>query len=499
MFELYWNAFATVLLPQNILAICLGGLWGLLAGALPGISTSMGVVLLLSFTYALSPITAFCMLCAAYCGGITGGSITSILFGIPGEPSAIPTTIEGYALAKQGRAAYALWLFIICSIGGGIFSVLVMMAATPVMANFALRFGPPEFFALVVLGLSVVASLSGGSVLKGFLACFFGIFLATVGTDGITGGERFTFGTTILLGGINFVTAMVGLLAVSEIFEEAEQPFQEYKSSVSYKGLRDELPKLSDYTKHWFLLLRSAVVGTVVGSLPGGGATIVSFLAYGDASRSTKHPEKIGHGSEEGLMAAETANNAGTGGSMTILLALGLPGGNATAMLIAAFMIHGMQPGPMLYASRPDIIYGIFVAMLMSNIFLLGLTIMSIKLFLQLNRLPYTAFSAAIMILCVIGAFGLNNSMDDLYVMFAFGIIGYVMRKYKIPIAPAVLGLVLGDLAELSLRRSLLLSLGDPMILISRPISLILLLAAAVSVLWPLFKKPKMLEGSENA
>jgi putative tricarboxylic transport membrane protein len=290
MFELYWNAFATVLMPQNILAICLGGLWGLLAGALPGISTSMGVVLLLSFTYTLSPITAFCMLCAAYCGGITGGSITSILFGIPGEPSAIPTTIEGYALAKQGRAAYALWLFIICSIGGGIFSVLVMMAATPVMANFALRFGPPEFFALVVLGLSVVSGLSGGSALKGFLACFFGLFLATVGTDGITGGERFTFGTTILLGGINFVTAMVGLLAVSEILEEAEQPFQEYKSSVRYKGLRDELPKLTDYTKHWFLLLRSAVMGTIVGSLPGGGATIVSFLAYGDKTPGEDRP-----------------------------------------------------------------------------------------------------------------------------------------------------------------------------------------------------------------
>ena len=221
MFELYWNAFATVLLPQNILAICLGGLWGLLAGALPGISTSMGVVLLLSFTYSLPPITAFCLLCAAYCGGLTGGSITSILFGIPGEPSSVPTTIEGYALAKQGRAAFALWIFLLCSIGGGLFSVLVMMVATPVMANFALRFGPAEIFALVVAGLSVVSGLSGGSQLKGFLSCFFGLFLATVGTDGITGGERFTFDTTILLGGINFVTAMVGLLAVSEILEEA--------------------------------------------------------------------------------------------------------------------------------------------------------------------------------------------------------------------------------------------------------------------------------------
>jgi putative tricarboxylic transport membrane protein len=496
MFELYWNAFGTVLLPQNILAICMGGLWGLLAGALPGISTSMGVVLLLSFTYSLPPITAFCLLCAAYCGGLTGGSITSILFGIPGEPSSVPTTIEGYALAKQGRAAFALWIFLLCSIGGGLFSVLVMMVATPVMANFALRFGPAEIFALVVAGLSVVSGLSGGSQLKGFLSCFFGLFLATVGTDGITGGERFTFDTTILLGGINFVTAMVGLLAVSEILEEAEEPFKEYKSAVAYRGMRDELPRLADYTKHKFLLVRSAVLGTVVGSLPGGGATIASFLAYGDAARSSKEPEKFGKGAVDGLMAAETANNAASGGSMTILLSLGLPGSNTTAMLIAAFMIHGMQPGPMLYASRPDIIYGIFVAMLMSNIFLLGLTILAIRLFLQLNRLPYSSFSAAIMILCVIGAFGLNNNVDDLYIMFAFAVIGYVMRKYKMPIAPAVLGLVLGDQAELSFRRALLLADGNPIGLVSSPISIILLAGALFSVVYPLFKKPKMLSKS---
>ena len=340
MFELYWNAFATVLLPQNILAICLGGLWGLLAGALPGISTSMGVVLLLSFTYSLQPITAFCLLCAAYCGGLTGGSITSILFGIPGEPSSIPTTIEGYALAKQGRAAFALWIFLLCSIGGGIFSVLVMMVATPVISNFALRFGPAEIFALVVAGLSVVSGLSGKALVKGFLSCFFGLFLATVGTDGITGGERFTFGSTMLLGGINFVTAMVGLLAVSEIFKEAEEPYKEQKSAVAYRGMSDELPRLADYMKHKFLLIRAAIIGTVVGSLPGGGATIASFLSYGDAARSSKEPEKFGHGAVDGLMAAETANNSASGGSMTILLSLGLPGSNTTAMLIAAFMIH---------------------------------------------------------------------------------------------------------------------------------------------------------------
>jgi putative tricarboxylic transport membrane protein len=494
MLEHYLTAFATMFLPQNLIAICLGGLWGLLAGALPGISTSMGVVLLLPFTYTMSPITAFTILVAAYCGGITGGSITSILFGIPGEPSSVPTVIEGHALAKQGRAAYALWVFLLCSIGGGIFSVLVMMVATPLIANFALRFGPPEYFALTILGLSVVSGLSGKSLLKGVIACLFGIYLATIGTDGITGLERFTFGTTILLGGINFVTAMVGMLAVSEIFLEVQEPFQAYKGSQGYGGMRSELPKLSEFKANWFNLVRSPVIGTIVGALPGAGATIASFLAYGEASRTSKHPERFGHGAVDGLMASESANNASTGGSMTILLSLGIPGSNTTAMLVAAFLIHGLQPGPLLLTQKPEIVYGIFVAMLLSNLFLLGLTIVGIRLFLQLNRMPYSMFSAAIMILCVIGAYGLNNNMDDLYLMFAFGLIGYFMRKYGYPVAPAVLGLVLGDLAELSIRRSLLLNFGNPMILISRPLSVILLAGALVSIVYPIFKKPKSLE-----
>ena len=497
MFEHYLTALTTMLLPQNLLAICMGGLWGIIAGALPGISTSMGVVLLLPFTYSMSPITAFTMLVSAYCGGITGGSITAVLFGIPGEPSAVPTVMEGYSLAKKGHAAHALWVFILASAIGGIFSVFVMMAATPVIANFALRFGPPEYFALTILGLSVVSGLSGGSVLKGMISCLFGIFLATIGTDGITGSERFTFGTTILLGGINFVTAMVGLLAVSEVFIEEEQPFKEVKGSAEYRGLRQELPKFSEYKENWSILTKSSIIGTIVGALPGAGATIASFLAYGEAARSSKHPERFGNGAIDGLMATESSNHASTGGSMTTLLALGIPGSNTTAMLVAAFMIHGLQPGPLLLTQRPDIIYGIFVAMLLTNIFLVALSVIGVRLFLQLNRLPYSVFSAVIMILCVIGAFGLSNSVDDLYVMFAFGVIGYGMRKFGFPIAPAVLGLVLGDLAELSLRRSLLLSLGNPLILVSRPLSAILLIFAAVSILYPLFKKPTVLKDVE--
>lgn len=496
MVDIYLQAFATVLMPQNLIAMALGALWGLLAGALPGISTSMGVVLLLSFTYTLSPMTAFVLLIGAYLGGITGGSITSILFGIPGEPSSVPTVIEGHSLAKQGRAAYAMFVYLICSIFGGLFSVFVMILATPLIANFALRFGPPEYFALTVLGLSVVSGLSGGSMLKGFLSCFFGLFLATVGTDGITGEERFTFETVTLLGGINFVVAMVGLLAVSEIFLEAEEPFKEYKGGVQYRGLFKELPPLSLFKKYWLTMVRSPIIGTIVGALPGAGATIAAFLAYGEAARTAKHePEKFGKGAVEGLMAAECANNASTGGSMTVLLSLGLPGSNTTAMLVAAFMIHGMQPGPLLLAQRPDIVYGIFAAMLLTNLLLLVLTGTAIRLFLELNRLPYSVFSAAIMILCVIGAFGLNNSVDDLFLMFAFSVIGYFMRKFGVPVAPCILALVLGDLAELSLRRALLLSGGSPIALVSSPISVILLAGALFSIVYPLFKKPKMLQG----
>ena len=296
MFDIYWQALTTILMPQNLIAMILGSLWGLLAGALPGISTSMGVVLILSFTYTLSPMTAFVLLIGAYLGGITGGSITSILFGIPGEPSSVPTVIEGHALAKQGKAAYAMWVYLLCSIFGGLFSVVVMIVATPLIANFALRFGPAEYFALTVLGLSVVSGLSGGSMLKGFLSCFFGLFLATVGTDGITGQERFTFGTVTLLGGINFVVAMVGLLAVSEILIEAEEPFKEYKGGVEYRGLLRELPPFSLFRKYWLTMIRSPIIGTIVGALPGAGATIASFLAYGEAARTAKHePEKFGN------------------------------------------------------------------------------------------------------------------------------------------------------------------------------------------------------------
>jgi putative tricarboxylic transport membrane protein len=498
MLEHYLTAFATILQPTNLFVIILGGMWGIIAGALPGISTSMGVVLLLPFTLTISPITAFTMLVACYCGGITGGSITSILFGIPGEPSAVCTVLEGHSLAKQGRAAYALWIYIIASVYGGIFAVLVMMAATPLIAGFALKFGPPEYFALTMMGLSIVAGLSSKSVLKGVISCLFGIFLAIVGLDGISGAERFTFGSSILLSGINLVTGMVGLLAISEIFLESEKPFQEYKDSAAYKGLRAEMPKLSEYVGNLWLMTKSSIIGTLVGALPGAGATISTFVAYGAANRSSKHPEKFGHGAPDGLIAAEAANNASTGGAMTILLSLGLPGGNATAMLIAAFLIHGMQPGPLMLVQRPDIVYGIFVAMLMSNIFLLGLSIITIKPFLYLNKLPYAAFSSAIVLMCVVGTFGLYNNMDDLYLMFVFGIVGYYMTKFGYPIAPAILGLVLGDLAELSLRRSLLLSLGDPLIFIQRPLCVILLLAALFSLLYPVFKKPKSVEMEED-
>jgi len=496
MIDHYLQAFVTVLQPHNLLAMVLGSLWGLLAGALPGISTSMGVVLLLSFTYSLSPMTAFVLLVGAYLGGITGGSITSILFGIPGEPSSVPTVIEGHAIAKQGRPAYALWVYLLCSIYGGLFSVVIMIVATPLIAAFALKFGPAEYFALTVLGLSVVSGLSGGSMLKGFLSCFLGLFLATVGTDGITGEERYTFDTTILLGGINFVVAMVGLLAVSEIFVEAEEPFKEYKGGVAYRGMLHEFPPLSLFRKYLLTMIRSPIIGTVVGALPGAGATIAAFLSYGEAARTAKHePEKFGKGAIEGLMAAECANNASTGGSMTCLLSLGIPGSNTTAMMVAAFMIHGMQPGPLLLSTRPEIVYGIFVSMLVTNLLLLGLTVLAIRMFLELNRLPYSVFSAAIMILCVIGAYGLNNSMDDVYLMFIFSLIGYAMRKFDIPVAPCILALVLGDMAELSLRRALLLSDGSLMIFFTSPISIVLLAGALLSIVYPLFKKPKMLQG----
>lgn len=489
MLEHYLNALLTILHPINFLVLFLGSLWGIVAGALPGISSSMAVVLALPFTFAMHPVTAFTMLVAIYCGAITGGSITSILFGIPGEPSAVCTVIEGHAMARKGDAAHAMWIAIIASAVGGLFSVMVMMGATPLIAKFALEFGPPEYFALTMLGLSVVSGLSGRSVGKGLVSCLFGLFLATVGTDGITAVERFTYGTSVLLGGIGFVTAMVGFLAASEVFLEAEQPFKEQTGSAEYRGLWVELPKWAEWRTNFFNLTRSSVLGTIVGALPGAGATIASFLAYGEAARSSKEPEKFGAGAVDGLIAAEAANNASTGGSLTTLLALGIPGSNTTAMLLAAFLIHGLQAGPLLLVQRPDVVYGIFIAALFANLVMIITMVIGIRVFLQLNRLPYSVFVSVIILLCVVGAFGVNNSVDDLYVMFAFGVLGYLMKKFEYPVAPAVLGLVLGDLAELSFRRSLLLSLGDLSIFVTRPLSVILLVLAAASLIYPLLRR----------
>lgn len=266
---------------------------------------------------------------------------------------------------------------------------------------------------------------------------------------------------------------------------------------MEYRGLLKELPSLSFFRQYLLTMIRSPIIGTIVGALPGAGATIAAFLAYGEAARTAKRePEKFGKGAVEGLMAAECANNASTGGSMTILLSLGIPGSNTTAMLVAAFMIHGMQPGPLLLSTRPDVVYGIFVTMLLTNLLMLVLVGVSIRLFLELNRLPYSVFSAGILILCVVGAYGLNNSVDDVFLMFVFSIIGYFMRKFGVPVAPCILGLVLGDLAELSFRRALLIADGSPLGLVNSPISVILLSAAFFSILYPFFKKPKTLTGS---
>ncbi len=471
MFEHYIAAFSTMLLPQNLLAMCLGGLWGIVAGALPGISTSMGVVLLMPFTYAMGPVTAFAMLVSAYCGGITGGSITSILFGIPGEPSAVCTVIEGHALAKQGHAAHALWVFILASAIGGIFSVFVMMAATPLIANFALRFGPAEYFALTILGLSVVSGLSGDSVLKGVISCLFGLFLATIGTDGITGEERYTFDTTILLGGINFVSAMIGLLAISEIFIEAEEPFQEVKGSATYRGLKEELPTIAEYKEHWWTLTKSCVIGTLSGALPGGGATIASFLAYGEAARSSKNPERFGKGAIDGLMATEASNNASTGGSLTILLSLGIPANPAMAMLFSALIIYGIQPGPLFIKNNPDLFWGLVASMYLGNALLLLLNLPMIGIWVQVLKVPYRILFPLILLFCLIGAYSLDNSSFDVIVMILFGMLGYLMKKFKYDGAPLVLAFVLGPILEQSLRRSLMISGGSFRIFFTRPIA----------------------------
>ncbi|MDX9821939.1 MAG: tripartite tricarboxylate transporter permease [Syntrophales bacterium] len=480
--------FQTALTIGNLFLCMVGIVVGTLVGALPGIGPTGAVAILLPASYSLGPAGAVILLAGIYYGTQYGGTITSVLMRVPGESASVVTTFDGYEMAKQGRAGVALGIAAIGSFVGGSLSIVGLMFLGPALANYALAFGPAEYFALMVLALSLITAFTGKSLVRGLIATMFGLLLGTVGDDVISGDPRLTFGATGLLDGIQFLPVAVGLFGVSEMIESVLQKggFEVLKSEF---GFRKVLPSVADFVKSIGAMLRGTVLGFFTGILPGAGATIASFLSYGLEQRVSKTPERFGHGAIEGVAGPETANNASTGGAFIPMLSLGIPGSGTTAILLGAFLMFGLQPGPSLFRDAPDVVWGLIASMYIGNVALLVINIGFIPLIVRMMDVIKPYMRLVVMILAIVGVYSFRNTILDVVVMLAFALIGYFMKKYDFPQAPVVLGLILGDRAEQSLRQALSISQNDPSILVSSPLSAILLVAAAASFLLPLFSK----------
>lgn len=482
MFENLLLGFAAFGDPYVWLGLLAGAVVGYLIGAVPGLGPSLGVALLIPFTYGMDPVVAIVMLVALYAAAEYGGAITAVLINTPGTAAAVATAWDGYPLTQQGKAGVALNVSIIGS-GIGILVSAVLLVATAIpLSELALRFGPGEYFALAVVGLSLVAGLSEGSVLKGAIAMALGLALATVGLDTQTGVPRFAY-TPEFFEGFPLVPVLLGLYALSEVlFMLEEGPAQKVKSQKISGILAVPLSTYAALKGH---LMRSALLGYVIGVIPGAGASIASFISYAVAQRTAKEPEKFGKGSLEGLAASETANNAAVSGAMAPLLALGIPGSATTAVLIGALMIQGIQPGPLLFTQHPEIPYSIFASLFIGVPVMIVIGLAGARLWAQVANIPRPAIAAMVATICLIGAYASENSMFPVWVMTAFGIIGYVLRKARIPLAPVVLALVLGEMMETNFRRALVISKGGFDIFYTHPLTLILLIVAVLSFAVP--------------
>ncbi len=482
--------FSVALSPANLFWCFVGVFLGTIVGILPGLGPPATIAMLLPLTFKLDHTTAIIMLAGIYYGAKYGGSTTSILLNVPGESASVVTCLDGYQMARQGRAGAALGIAAISSFVAGTFGVLGLMLVAPPLARFALKFAPPEYFALMALGLAMVVFLAGKSMLKALLAMLVGLWFATVGTDLFSAESRFTFGRFELLDGIDFIVASIGIFAVGEVLANLETRGGTELFKVSGR-LKSLLPTLEEIKACRFAFVNGSLVGFIIGVLPGAGSTISSFISYGLEKAVSKHPEKFGTGVIEGVAAPEGANNSDTCGSLVPLLTLGIPGSNTTAILLAALILWGFRPGPLLIQDNPTLFWGLVASMYIGNIMLLILNLPLVPLFAQILRVPYYVLYPAILGVSIVGAYSVSSSLFDVWMLGFFGLLGYVMRKLDFPAAPLVLGLVLGDGLERALRQSLMMSQGDLSILVTRPLSVTMLLLTLVIILMPLLRKVK--------
>lgn len=468
--------------PFTILLMVGGVALGIIIGILPGLGPPIAITIALPFTFYMDPIPSLIMLLAIYSSAVYGGSVSAIAVGVPGTGAAIATVLDGYEMFKKGRGGEALGLSLVGSIFGGIFSVICLAFIAPLLAQIAIKFGPREFLAISVFGLVIVVRVAGENLFKGLAIGGIGIFLTTWGLDEVNGTERYTFGSYHLYEGIPFVAFLVGVFALSEVFISAENALK--KVAFDKDSLSAKLPSFKVLSKMKGTIMRSSIYGTVIGIIPGEGASVGAFFAYAEAKRRSKEPETFGHGAPEGVIAPETANNATVGGALVPTLTLGVPGSPAAAVLLGAFLIQGLAPGPRLFAERPDIMYSIFIGLFFINILMFFAGLIAIRFAAKLIKVPTAVIVPSVVLLCFVGVFSVSNSLFSVGVMIASGLLGYVMRKLGYSIAPLSIGFVLGPILELALRQSVQISNGSVVTFFDSPIALGIYAALALTILW---------------
>jgi len=478
------NGFAVALTPFNLLLMLVGVFLGVLIGVLPGLGGANGVAILLPLTFAMPPTSAIIMLSCIYWGALFGGAITSILFNIPGEPWSVATTFDGYPMAQKGHAGAALTASFTASFVGALIAIIMITFVSPVIANFALRFGPAEYFAVYFLTFAAFVGMSKGQAVKTIVSTMLGFALASVGLDTVTGRLRLTFGFTELLTGFGFLIAVIGLFGIGEILLTLEEGLS-FRGARARLNLKVVLETWRELPRFWLTAIRSAAVGCFMGVIPGG-ATPASFMAYGVAKRFSRDGAKFGTGEIEGVVAPEVANNAAGTSALLPMLTLGVPGSPTAAVLLGGLLIWGLQPGPLLFQEKPDFVWGLIASMYLGNLAALIVVLTMVPFFAAILRIPFAIIGPVILVICAIGAYTVNNAMFDVWLMLVFGAIGYVFRKLDYPLAPLVLALVLGDPAESSFRQAMLLSGGSLTIFFSNALVAGITALGLFMLFWPL-------------
>jgi putative tricarboxylic transport membrane protein len=492
MYELLGAALANIAHVKYLVPLFFGTLAGVLGGALPGVTITMTIIVVLPFTFGLDPLQGLAAMTGVYVGGSAGGLVTACLLGLPGTPSAIATTFDGHPMARKGEPGRAIWLGVWASFFGGLLGGVFLIGATEPLAKIALEFGPWEFFSLFIFALSMVAGLVEASLLKGLLSGCLGLIVTVLGADPVMGQERLTLGVDFIKGGIDFLPVLIGVFAFAQIMGEIERPAGAGGAqAVAARIAVSHLKVIWEIVSRPFQLLWFAFIGVLIGVLPAIGGSAASMMAYDQAKKISRRPEKFGSGIPEGIIASESSNNANVGGSLVTIMAFGIPGDAVTAVMLGALTIHGIQSGPLFISQNPELAYGIFAAYLLAHPIMVLILAASARWMLRIVSVPKSALFPVVLVLCVIGAYALNNTMSNVYVLLTFGVLGYLMVKFGFPLAPFILGVILGDQIEVNLIRAIMTD-ANPWLFITHPISGLLLGASVASIVFALWQHRRM-------